>query len=284
MPPYTPSSSVVAARRALAERLRDLRRDAGITGDELSARCGWNPAKTSRLQAGKAAPSEADIRAWCRACGAEEQVPELIAASRAVESMYVEWRRLEAGGLRQAQDSVLDLYRRTRRFRVYASRTIPGMVQTRAYTEAVLRAVQRSRGTVDDVDAAVEARMARQRMVFSGGATFALLVEESVLRGAVCDAETMDGQLGHLIAVSTLPQVSLGVIPLATGRTRSPAEDFYLFDDVQTSVELVSGHLRLTQRHELEMYAGVFTELSRMARFGAEARALIASAIDRRRR
>ncbi|MFC8719219.1 Scr1 family TA system antitoxin-like transcriptional regulator [Kitasatospora sp. NPDC057198] len=163
--PYTPSSSVVAARKALAERLRDLHRDAGITGDELSARCGWNPAKTSRLQAGKAAPSDADIRAWCRAwcraCGADGQAPELIAASRAVESMYVEWRRLEAGGPRQAQGSVLDLYRRTRRFRVHASRTVPAMVQTRACTEAVLRAVQRSRGTVDDVDAAVEARMAR---------------------------------------------------------------------------------------------------------------------------
>ncbi|MGW4383444.1 hypothetical protein [Kitasatospora sp. NPDC004531] len=53
--------------------------------------------------------------------------------------MYVEWRRPEAGGLRQAQDSVLDRHRRTRRFRVHASRTIPGMVRTRAYTEAVLR-------------------------------------------------------------------------------------------------------------------------------------------------
>ncbi|MBV2155085.1 helix-turn-helix transcriptional regulator [Kitasatospora sp. SUK 42] len=280
---YTLPSSVVAARKALAERLRGLRRDAGITGDELSARCGWDPAKTSRLQGGKAAPSDADIRAWCRACGAEDQAQELITTSRAVESMYVEWRRLEKTGLRQAQDSVLDLYRCTRRFRVYASRTVPGMVQTRAYTTAVLRAVQRARGTVDDVDAAVEFRMARQAMVFVGGATFALLVEEAVLRGAVCDADTMDGQLGQLITVSTLPQVSLGVIPLATGRTRSPAEDFYMFDDAQTSVELVSGHLRLTQPHEMEMYVRTFVELSQMAEFGAEARALIAAVIDHRR-
>ncbi|MFI9787890.1 DUF5753 domain-containing protein [Kitasatospora sp. NPDC051984] len=197
--------------------------------------------------------------------------------------MYVEWRRLETGGLRQAQDSVLELYRRTRRFRVYASRTIPGMVQTRAYTEAVLRAVQRSRATVDDVAAAVESRMARQAMLFASQATFALLIEETVLRGAVCDADTMDGQLGHLITVSTLPQVSLGVIPLTMDRSRSPAEDFYMFDDAQTSVELVSGHLRLTQPHEMEMYSRTFTELSRMARFGPEARALIASAIARRR-
>ncbi|GAA2832091.1 helix-turn-helix transcriptional regulator [Kitasatospora paracochleata] len=277
---YTPSSSVVAARKALAVRLQDIRKDAGITGRELSARCGWHPAKTSRIQDGKAAPSEADIRAWCEACGAEDQTADLIASSRAVDSMYVEWRRMERAGLRQAQESVLPLYERTKGFRVYASRVVPGMLQTKAYTTAVLQAVQRSRGTLDDVEAAVEARMDRQRMLFSGGRTFALVVEEAVLRGGVCDADTMAGQLGHLITISTLPAVSLGVIPFRHERLRSPAEDFYMFDDAQTSVELASGYLQLTQPHEVAMYARTFTELSRMAVYGSNARAVIAAAID----
>ncbi|MEV6209814.1 helix-turn-helix transcriptional regulator [Kitasatospora sp. NPDC051914] len=277
---YTPSSSVVAARKALAVRLQDIRKDAGITGRELSARCGWHPAKTSRIQDGKAAPSEADIRAWCQACGAEDQIAELIASSRAVDSMYVEWRRMERAGLRQAQESVLPLYERTSAFRVYASRVVPGMLQTKAYTTAVLQAVQRSRGTLDDVEAAVEARMERQRMLFSGGRTFALVVEEAVLRGGVCDADAMAGQLGHLITISTLPAVSLGVIPFRQERLRSPAEDFYMFDDAQTSVELASGYLQLTQPHEVAMYAKTFVELSQMAVYGPNARAVITAAID----
>jgi hypothetical protein len=245
----------------------------------LSVRCGWHDSKTSRIQDGKAGPSDTDIRAWCKACSAEDQADGLIAASRDAESMYVEWRRLEKAGLRQAQESVLSLYQRTHRFRVYASRVIPGMVQTRAYTTAVLQAVQRSRGTVDDVSSAVDARMERQTMLFSGNKTFALVIEESVLRASVCDAETMVGQLGHLITVSTLPGVSLGVIPLRPDRTRSPAEDFYMFDDVQTSVELVSGHLRLTQPQEVSMYSKTFAELSELAIYGPGARALISSAI-----
>ncbi|MFF7633545.1 helix-turn-helix domain-containing protein [Kitasatospora sp. NPDC008050] len=277
---YTPSSSVVAARKALAVRLQDLRKDAGLTGRRLSELCGWKASKTSRIQDGQAAPSEADIRAWCHVCGADEQADELITASRAVDSMYVEWRRMERSGLRQAQESVFDLYQRTRSFRVYASRVVPGMLQTRAYTTAVLRAVQRSRVTVDDVEAAVDSRMERQRILFSGGRTFAPVIEESILRGAVCDPDVMAGQLGHLVTISTLASVSLGVIPLATGRTRSPAEDFYMFDDVQTSVELVSGYLRLTQPNELSMYARTFSELSAMAVYGAKARALITSAIN----
>ncbi|GAA1162271.1 transcriptional regulator with XRE-family HTH domain [Kitasatospora gansuensis] len=284
MSAYTPSSSVIAARRALAEQLRDLRRDAGITGRELSARCGWHPAKTSRIQDGKAAPSDADIRAWCQACGVPERAENLIAASRVVDSMYVEWRRLEKTGLRQAQESVLDLYRRTRHFRVYAHRVVPGMLQTREYTRAVLTAVQRARGTEDDVDAALDSRMDRQAMLHrSRRRTFAVLIEESVLHTSVADTETMAGQLGNLIEFSTRPAVSLGIIPFHAGRRRSPAEDFYMFDDVQTSVELVSGYLRLTQPHEIGAYAQAFSDYSDMALFGPDARRRLASALKRYR-
>ncbi|MFJ8477853.1 helix-turn-helix domain-containing protein [Kitasatospora sp. NPDC094011] len=277
---YSPSSSVVAARKVFAARLQELRRNAGLTGAELSERCGWHKSKTSRLQAGLAAPSESDIRSWCAACGAEDEAEALIASARAVDAMYVDWRRLERSGLRQAQESVYDLYQRTRTFRVYASRVVPGMVQTRAYTTAVLSAVQRSRVSVDDVAAAVDARMERQRMLFSGSQTFALLIEESVLHSSVCDAETMRAQLRHLITVSGLARMSIGVLPFQRDRLRSPAEDFYMFDDLQTSVELVSGHLRLTQPHEIAMYARVFTQLSRMAVHGTKARALIATVLE----
>ncbi|MFJ8476235.1 helix-turn-helix domain-containing protein [Kitasatospora sp. NPDC094011] len=275
----TPSSSVIAARKDLADRLVEIRKDAGINGDELSARCGWHAAKTSRIQSGKAAPSEADIRAWCSACGADEQIPDLIAATRAVESMYTDWRRMERNGLRAAQESVAALYERTHHFRVYASRVMPGMVQTREYTDAVLRSIQRERLAVDDVDDAVDVRMERQRMLFSGRHQFGLLIEEYVLRAAVCDGETMAGQLGHLIAVSASPFVSVGIVPTGPDRPHLPVEDFYMFDDAEVAVELASGYLRITQPGEIATYARTFTELSAMAVTGAPARALITSAM-----
>ncbi|MEV7355387.1 Scr1 family TA system antitoxin-like transcriptional regulator [Kitasatospora sp. NPDC091276] len=201
----SPSSSVVEARKALDNRLIEIRRDAGLTGDELSARCGWHPAKTSRIQSGKSAPSEDDLRAWCAACNAENQIPDLIATARAVESMYTEWRRMEPTGLRAAQESVAALYQRTRLFRVYASRVIPGMAQTPEYTAAVLRSIQRDRVPIDDVEEAVEARLKRQRMLFSGRHRFGLLVEEYVLHTAVCSSETMSAQLGHLVTAASTP-------------------------------------------------------------------------------
>lgn len=276
----SPSSSVQQARRALADRLRELREDAGLTGRELAHRCGWHESKRSRIESARTAPSQADIRAWCAACGADGQADELIAMLRAVRGMFVEWRRLHRDGLRRQQQSRLPLYERTRQFRAYSSWLVPGLVQTRGYTEAVLRTIQRQGDLPDDVAEAVNARMERQHVLHNGNHRFALLVEETVLRNAVCDAEVMAGQLGHLITVGSLPSVSLGIIPMGVGRARWPAEGFWIFDEAQVNVELITGYLTITQPHEIAGYARAFTELASSAVYGARARTLITAAID----
>ncbi|RMI44306.1 XRE family transcriptional regulator [Streptomyces triticirhizae] len=152
------SSSAQRARRLLADRLRELAGDAGLTGKDLAARCGWHPSKVSRTATARTRPSEDDIRAWCRACGAEDQTGDLIASLRAVEGMWLSWRRLERAGLRRSQEERLPLYQRTRRFRSYAVWAIPGLLQTPRYTEDVLRTIQRQRLPTDDVAEAVAAR------------------------------------------------------------------------------------------------------------------------------
>ena len=48
----------------------------------------------------------------------------------------------------------------------------------------------------------------------------------------------------------------------------------------RSSVELVSGWLRVTQPSEVEMYADAFRRLSEMAVYGGAARALIGQAIE----
>ena len=61
-----------------------------------------------------------------------------------------------------------------------------------------------------------------------------------------------------------------------------PVEDFWIFDDRQVNVELVSGWLTLTQLREIAMYAKTFSELAEIAVRGAQARALITAAINAR--
>ncbi|MER8101856.1 helix-turn-helix transcriptional regulator [Kitasatospora sp. NPDC094016] len=279
--PTSPSSSAQAAQKAVADRLRELMLDAGLQGQELATLCGWNAAKTSRIINAKTAPSDSDIRAWCAACGAEDQAADLIAKSRAADSMFLEWRRMERTGLRAAQESVRPLYERTQRFRAYAPWILPGLVQTRGYTTAILSAIRDRRGLVDDIPAAVEERMVRQHVLHDGNHRFALLIEESVLRSGLGGPEVMALQLRHLLTIGRLPTVSLGVIPFRSDRERAwPVEGFWIYDTAQVSVELVSGYLTVTQPSEIAMYGRAFAELGELAVHGAKARQLITNALD----
>src|SRR4051812_22751947 len=87
------SSTVHQAKEALGGRLRDLRKDAGLTGTRLALLAGWHSSKVSKIEYGKQAPSEEDLRTWCGHCGALDQVDDLIATARDIEAMYVDWRR-----------------------------------------------------------------------------------------------------------------------------------------------------------------------------------------------
>ncbi|MFJ1551433.1 helix-turn-helix domain-containing protein [Streptomyces sp. NPDC088246] len=276
----SPSSSAQSAREALAVRLQHLRKDAGLTGKELSARCGWHPAKTTRIQKGDALPSDSDIRTWCAACDADDQADDLIATARAVDSMYMEWRRLHRNGMRQVQQDWYTLHQQTRICRVYLSNVPPGFLQTPAFATALMNQITRFQGTPDDVAEAVAARIARSRFLYEGGHRYVVLMEESVLRFRTADPDAMRGQLRHLLTVMPLASLSLGIIPFTAQRTVWPLESFYVHDDTTAVVETLTAEIKVTQPREIADYAKAFTGLAEMAVYGDAARALIQAAID----
>lgn len=279
MPSYQ-SSSVEAARKNVAARLREVRRDSGLKGHELAAFCGWNKSKVSRIENAITPPSDADIRAWCAGCGADDQAPDIIAASRTADSMYLEWKRLQRTGLRQLQESRVPLYEQTKLHRGYASHVMPGLFQTPAYASALLEAVGRFHRTPKDTAEAVAARMSRAEVLRKPGHRFTFLLEESVLRYQLGDAECMAGQLGHLLSIMSLPTVSLGVIPFATrDRGMWTLETFDVFDDQRVHVELLTAQVTLTAPGEVAMYVRAFGDLRGLAVYGAEARARVADAL-----
>ena len=114
-----PSDDVQQAKEAFGARLRELRQEASLTGRALARLTGLHYTKVSRAENGRQSVTDAEIRAWCAACGASGEAPELIAMARAVESMYREWRRQARAGMRQLQESSAPLYERTRLFRIY---------------------------------------------------------------------------------------------------------------------------------------------------------------------
>ncbi|MFD4563730.1 helix-turn-helix domain-containing protein [Streptomyces sp. NPDC058467] len=279
--PLSPSSSAQAARERVAQRLRELRADAGITGTELASRCGWTHPKTSRIENARTPPTPEDIRLWCRACGAADQAPDILAQSRDAESQYVEWRRKVRAGLKRLQDSYVQLYRSTDLFRIYSPTLVPGLLQTEGYARALLSANARLLDLPDDAEEAAAARLDRSQIIHEPGRRFVMLIEEGVLRYQLGDGDAMAAQLGHLLTAGALPSVSLGIIPSATPeRVLWPQELFHMYDDDLVSVELLSARVRVTQPSEIALYLKAFEELRSMAVYGSDARTLIVKAID----
>ncbi|MEU9475253.1 helix-turn-helix transcriptional regulator [Streptomyces sp. NPDC048191] len=277
--PTHPSSRVQQAREELAGRLREIRKDAGISGRELAVRCGWSESKSSRIENAKTPPSDRDIRAWCRACAADDQVPDLIAANRQSADAHVQWKQLQRSGLRRLQESTGDLYQQTKLFRIYVSDVIPGFLQTPGYATALLSSIADFRGTPDDVSDAVAARMRRNGVLSNGTRRFSFVLEESVLRYRLCSAETMAAQLGHLLGVIDLQNVAVGIVPFSAQRTMWPMPTFTIFDDTRVHADTLDAAATLTQPSQVELYARAFDRLSQVAARGAAARSLIADAV-----
>jgi hypothetical protein len=133
---------------------------------------------------------------------------------------------------------------------------------------------------VDDIEQAVGVRVAKQHVTREGVHLFTILLEENVLRHRIGGPAVLREQLEHLRSAMSLPSVKLGIIPFSVDRSvLHPVEMFFMHDDAQVNVELVSGWLRVTQPSEIEMYAEAFMRLADMAVYGNPARALINEAV-----
>jgi hypothetical protein len=225
-------------------------------------------------------PADEDIRSWCRACRAEEQVPDLIATARVVESAYLEFKRQARAGMKRVVGAhTLPLYERTSQFRIYEHNVVPGLFQTAGYCAAMLSFWIGFLDTPADLDAAVAARMERQKVIFDARKRFTVVLEEQALRTWFGTAAVQAGQLGRLLEMMSVPTVSLGVVPLMRERTAVGSAGFWIFDDSLVAMETPTASIEVTRPQEIELYARMFDHLGSAAVFGAAARGLIIKAL-----
>lgn len=267
------------AKEALGSRLRDLRKDAGLTGRQLALRSGWHSSKVSKIEYGKQTPSEKDLYVWCKQTGALDQLQDLTAAVRDIEVMYVEWRRRLRTGTRRRQEKAITLEAETTLMRWYEPLLVPGILHTAEYAASVLRRVIDFYEIPDDLEAGVAARMERQQILYKGNHRFHFILGEQALRTMVGDAKVMIGQLDRLLTVLSLPRVRFGMVP-ARHPYRVPTSQFIMFDDRAVQVEAISAELTITQPREIALYARAFQVLSKLAVYGPRARDLITVALD----
>lgn len=277
----SPSSAAKQEQEALGVRLRELRKDAGLTARALAAATGQHYTRVSKIEHGIQAPSDKDIHEWCRACGADDHVPDLLATLRAVESAYLEFRRQSSAGMKRVLGAhTLALYERTKLFRIYEHNVIPGLFQTAEYCAAMLSFWTRFLGAPNDLEDAVATRMERQRVIYRGGKRFVVVLEEQALRTWFGTAETQVGQLDRLLALMAMPNVSLGIVPMMTERIAVGSTGFWIFDDALVALETPTASIEVNRPQEFELYARMFEALKSPAVYGRAARCLITKVLD----
>jgi transcriptional regulator with XRE-family HTH domain len=272
-------SSFQRAREALGIRLRELRRDAQLSGKQLAERNGWHPSKVSKIEGGKQTPAEADLRAWARSCGKPEIAPELITSLRTLESHYVEHRRLFSTGMSAQQRAFSELEEETTLVRNFENVFVPGLLQTPEYARYRLAEGVEYDGAPDDLDEAVGARMQRQQILYRTGRRFHFVITEAVLRYRLCPGEVMLGQLDRLVTLSTMPTIRFGVIPFEAKLALAPVHGFWLMDERVVIVENFTASQNLTQVSEVSSYVRIFDQLASAARYDSEARSVTTRAL-----
>jgi len=174
----------------------------------------------------------------------------------------------------------LALYEHTKLFRIYEHNVIPGLFQTAEYCAAMLSFWTRFLGAPNDIEDAVAARMERQRVIYRGGRRFICVLEEQALRTWFGTAETQAGQLDRLLALMSLPNVLLGIVPLMIERVAVGSTGFWIFDDTVVALETPTASIEVNRPQELELYSRMFEALKVPAVYVRPARDLITKAVD----
>jgi transcriptional regulator with XRE-family HTH domain len=277
LPPNNTSdaSNVHEARGALGRRLRELRSAAGLSGRQLAESLSWPPSKVSKLENGRQAPSDDDIRGWTHATSSEDETAALLAQLHTLEVQHAEWQRILRTGLKPRQQEHIEWDQKTRLFRAFEATVIPGLLQTAEYARARFAEGIRRLKLPNDINEAVAARVQRQEILYRPDKRFHFVLTEAALRFRLCPPEVMLGQLDRLVSLSQLPNVRLGIIGFETQYATSPWHGFWMYDNERVLVETFSAALDLRQPQEIELYGNAFEQLAAVASYGRSARSIV---------
>jgi transcriptional regulator with XRE-family HTH domain len=268
-------------RRRLAAELRLLRDLHGITGRELARNIGISQSKVSRIEAGAALPSIAEVTAWSRALGASSETQRLLETLTDAARTEVEtWQQALEGGKR-LQDDIAEAEATACRTRSFQSVMVPGLLQTPDYAQRVVTMSKEQMPQID-VPSTVAERINRQSVFYEEDKRFEFLITEGALRWRPGPPRLLLAQLDRIATMSTKDNVSIGIIPLLRIEATAPLWHPFVIletDDGETPavVRIEATHARLVVRapDDLELYEKEWSSLRRMARFGDDARTFL---------
>lgn len=267
-------------QRRLAAELRRLRGLAGLSGRELASRIGISQSKVSRIESGLALPSAPEVAAWAGAVDAPADAVVLLEAlTEAAFTDVQRWSRL----LRDrphVQGDIKRIELQSRRLMVFANVVVPGLLQTAEYARRVF-ALFEPEHSGEDISAAVAGRLDRQLVLFDPSRHFEFLISEAALRWRPGPARLLLAQLDRIGSLSTLDNVTIGLLPQLDEVSTYVPHGFTLFDlcgdagandgEALAMVETVHANLTVNDAESVRRYRSKWNLLSESARYGQDA-------------
>jgi transcriptional regulator with XRE-family HTH domain len=267
-------------QQRLAAELRRLRELAGVSGRQLARRIGISQSKVSRIEAGSATPPLPEVTAWADAVDASAADRErLTALTEAVFAPVETWR--SAMSMRgHLQDEVEQIESKARSIRVFESSIVPGLLQTAEYARRIFRLFPVPY-SADDLVKAVASRLNRQLALYDERRQFSFLITEAALRWRPGPPKLLQAQLDRIASISTLENVSVGLIPLGEEALAVIPEAFNIFtgpqgDDRFVIIETIHANLVVNDPSDVAMYSDRWDALTQMAIFEDRTREYLA--------
>lgn len=252
----------------LAARIREVRKERGISATELARHLGVNQSTVSRFETGRMLPSVPVVRRMAEILALPAaEAAEITDLARTLATEFNSWRVVMRRSFADHQAEVADREMAARRVVTYEAAILPGLLQLPDYTRAVLARV----GLAVPADAeAIAARMRRQTVLYDTGRRFDFLIAEGALRARVCPPEVLRAQWERLLTIATMENVSVRVVPVDAEREVVAFNSFTLFDEDLVVVETQTAETVVRDADDIAVYRRVLDELDRVALDEAE--------------
>jgi hypothetical protein len=218
------------------------------------------------METGHGIATPRDIRDLCNLYGVTDQVERDRLTQLAREGKQQGWLQPYDPKYRV----YIDLEAEAVTISVFQSSAVHGLLQTAEYARAVdERATPRT--DPHQIDLQIQAKLTRQRILTQEHPPrFNVVLDEAALHRVIGGRTVMAAQLGKVLEMSALPNVTVQILPYERGAHPALESNFTILelpDPTPSSVyvEGLVGFLFLERTEDLERYQAVFRELQSMA-------------------
>lgn len=254
-------------RRRLAAALRRIREDAGLTLAQAAEAAEFSQSKVSRVEALQVSITGDDTRTLCEALCVDEQTTAALAELARQGNRRGWWHVYDADVLGKFVDYI-ELATDAAALREFEVDVVPGLLQTQAYADAVIRHAHPDRPEQELKDR-VRLRRELQDRALDSAVKLWMIIDEAALRRPVGGAATMAAQLDMLVFMADRPGVTVQVLPLDISGHPALGVPFTIIDlkDGATFgyLETLGGGAYLEEPPEIEPYTVAWSRLQAMA-------------------